>query len=163
MTKKQHCPEDIIKAADIFAEKCHIMTLATASGNDPWAAPVYYVHYNEGFWFFSSENSRHIIDAEKNSELAAASICGDPFDWMEIKGLQMKGKIRRAGVSAESGFACTKYMKRFGFVEKMLSGKQVKDVSDLETLFRVRWYVYFPDEIYYSDNSVSFGFRERAK
>ncbi|WP_027358977.1 pyridoxamine 5'-phosphate oxidase family protein [Desulforegula conservatrix] len=163
MTKKQYRLEDIIKDAEDFAEKCHIMTLATACGNDPWAAPVYYIYYNNGFWFFSSENSRHIIDAEKNSGVAAASVCGNPYDWSEIKGLQMKGKIRQTGITVESGIAYAKYIKNFVFVEKMLSGKQVKDVSDLEALFRVRWYVFVPDEVYYSDNSVSFGFRERVK
>lgn len=163
MTKKQYRLEDIKKAAEDFAEKCHIMTLAVSSDNTPWAAPVYYVYYNNGFWFFSSENSRHIIDAEKKSGVVAASVCGNPYDWIEIKGLQMKGKIRQAGITAESGASFSKYMKKFGFVEKMLSGKQVKDLSDLESLFRVRWYVFVPDEVYYSDNSVSFGFRERVK
>lgn len=164
MIKKQHLShEDIAIAAEGFSEKCHIMTLAVSSDNTPWSAPVYYVHYNKCFWFFSSENSRHIIDAEKNSGIAAASVFGNPHDWTEIKGLQMKGKIRRAGISVESGMAFAKYMKKFSFVEKMLSGKQVKDLSDLESLFRVRWYVFVPDEVYYSDNSVSFGFRERVK
>lgn len=151
------------KASKNFAEACHIMTLAVTSGSEPWAAPVYYVHHNEGFWFFSSEDSRHIIDAEKNSGIAAASVCGNPYDWTEIKGLQMKGKIKPGGITAESGSAFAKYLGRFGFVHKMFSGNKVKDISDLENLFRVRWYVFVPDEVYYSDNSVSFGFKERVK
>lgn len=161
MTKKQHSSFDIVRAAEDFAESCHIMTIAVSSGNIPWAAPVYYVFYNKGFWFFSSRKSRHIADSSGNSGLAAAAVYAAPHDWKEIRGLQMQGRISHAGIPAGAGAAFAKYISKFGFVENMISGKPAGTLPDIESLFRAGWYVFVPDEIYYSDNSLGFGFRER--
>lgn len=147
--------------ASNFARQCHIMTLGVCSEKGAWTSAVYYIHYNKGFWFFSSETSRHIKDSKKKSGNAAAEIHSDSFDWSEIKGLQMTGRIKRAGISYDSASAFAAYMERFGFVKNM-NGSIPESPEDLERLFRVRWYVFKPDEVYYLDNSLGFGFREKA-
>lgn len=147
--------------ASNFARQCHIMTLGVCSEKGAWTSAVYYIHYNKGFWFFSSETSRHIKDAEKKSGNAAAEIHTDSFDWSEIKGLQMTGRIKRAELSPDSAKAFREYMIKFGFVKKM-KGVVPGSPEELETLFRVRWYVFVPDEVYFLDNSLGYGFREKV-
>lgn len=146
-----------------FAELCHIMTLAVSKENMPWTAPVYYIYSAGKFWFFSSPDSRHIIEAALNSGSAAASVYSDPHGWNEIKGLQMTGKIKEGFFSSGSALAFAKYLAKFSFVKNMLKGSERMGLSEFQTAFRAVWYFFEPDVVYYSDNSKGFGFRHKAK
>lgn len=146
-----------------FAGSCHVMTLAVSKENMPWTAPVYYIYSAGKFWFFSSPDSRHIIEAALNSGSAAASVYADPHDWSEIKGLQMTGKIRDGRFSSGSALAFAKYLAKFSFVKNMLKGSERMGLSEFQAAFRAAWYFFEPDVIYYSDNSKGFGFRYKVK
>ena len=55
----------------------HVMTLATASNDGPWAAPVYYYYKNRAFFFFSSEAARHIRDIARVLEISTDTVISE--------------------------------------------------------------------------------------
>lgn len=146
----------------------HIMTLATSDQGQAWAAPVYYVYSGYCFWFFSSPSSRHISSIQPAGS-AAAAIYAPSRGWRDIRGLQMQGHIEKASSSAAALGAVALYIKRFSFISELLPGHSpgagassliTPDLEGLEKAFRAKWYCFIPERIYYSDNSISFGYRE---
>jgi uncharacterized protein YhbP (UPF0306 family) len=135
------------------------MTLATTGGAGAWAAPVYYVFYNQGFYFFSNPKSRHILDALSSSKSAAA-IHVSSDKWQDIRGIQMSGKIENVPIGREAANALRKYLGKFPFCSEFFSLGQPLKLEDFIGKFKVELYKFHPDSTYYSDNGISFGFRE---
>ncbi|VBB43149.1 Pyridoxamine 5'-phosphate oxidase family protein [uncultured Desulfatiglans sp.] len=135
------------------------MTLATGGDSGPWAAPVYYACLEGSFYFFSSPESRHIQESLPDKG-AAAAIFAESDSWQGIRGLQMSGRIFhiRAGFKAFKGLQA--YMRKFAFTREFFTpGKRI-DLDAFSERFRVRFYAFKPDLIYYLDNSIAFGFKE---
>lgn len=151
---------DIRASALDLIEHSHIMTLATASNDGAWSAPVYYLYYQSSFYFFSKPDARHIKDSQ-SIYTSGASIHCDSSDWNGIRGIQMEGTVYPAGVSGKSAKAFLFYMKQFPFITQIKPGS-INDISSLELLFNVRWYKFVPDIVYYLDNTIRFGYRERV-
>lgn len=145
----------------MLIESQYTMTLATSSKGFPWSSPVYYIYLKPSFFFFSKPSSRHITDAmERNN--AAASIYSNSSSWKDIRGVQMEGKIYKAGMNKDSAAAFKAYIKKFDFI-KELSLSPVTNIMSIESAFKVRLYNFVPDTVYYLDNSIRFGFRETTK
>ena len=66
----------------------HVLTLATAGPEGPWAAAVFYAHDGLTLYFLSSPNSRHSLNIADGAEVAA-TIQRDYDDWPGIHGLQL--------------------------------------------------------------------------
>lgn len=151
---------DIKKRAITFIESQHIITLATSEKEFPWSAPVYYIYYDNNFYFFSNPASQHIREALMTNR-AAASIHFQSIGWSEIKGVQMSGTVSASGLGSQSVSAFHHYMKKFDFIDEIKKTIAIKDIASIESAFKVKFYKFIPETIDYQDNTIKFGFKER--
>jgi uncharacterized protein YhbP (UPF0306 family) len=135
------------------------MALATAKNSHAWAAPVYFVFHKSAFYFFSSPESRHIAEA-MDSEQASAAIYPVADTWQDIKGIQMSGRIRSAGKGLGALQALHAYTVKFPFTKTFFKPGQALNLENFAKQFRVGFYRFTPDLVYYLDNQIEFGFRE---
>lgn len=134
------------------------MSLATARENRAWAAPVYYVFYKSAFYFFSSPDSRHIKEAMDCEEVSAA-IYPAVISWQDIKGIQMSGSVKKAGLGFTAMGALRAYNSKYTFTSEFFEPGQALDLENFEKRFKVRFYHFDPALVYYLDNQIKFGFR----
>jgi len=137
------------------------MALATASAHQAWAAPVYYVFYKGAFYFFSDPQSRHIREALE-SQQASATIYPYADTWQGIRGIQMSGRIRSVGPGIAGFQAVRAYIAKFPFTKEFFEPGQALDLDGFAKRFRVRLYRLKPAFVYYMDNQIKFGFREKV-
>ncbi len=137
------------------------MALATAGEGGPWAAPVYYVFYDKAFYFFSAPDSRHIRESTGNRPVSAAIY---PFvsSWREIRGIQMSGRIHKVGPGLRAVRAVRAYTEKYPFTREFFDPAQDLDLEGFAKRFRVRFYRFDPELVYYLDNKIEFGFREEV-
>jgi uncharacterized protein YhbP (UPF0306 family) len=135
------------------------MALATARKGEAWTAPVYYVFYQGGFYFFSAPDSRHILESGESGQAAAAIY---PFvsSWRDIRGVQMAGRIKKAGPGLKALRAVRAYIGKYPFTREFFDPGQELDLESFGERFRVRFYRFQPELVYYMDNKIRFGFRE---
>jgi uncharacterized protein YhbP (UPF0306 family) len=145
-------------AADLI-ESQSTMTLATAKAREAWAAPVYFVYSDTSFYFFSDPASRHIQESQASGQ-ASSAISAKASSWVEIRGIQMSGRIELVPAGFEAIEAVKAYSKKFPFVKDFFSSGQLLDPAAFAKRFRVKLYRFKPDLIYYLDNGIRFGFRE---
>ena len=103
--------QELSKLAGRLAAEQTTMTLATASQNVPWAAPVYYVFYKSAFYFLSDPKSRHIHEA-LHSDQSSSAVHAIASTWQEIKGLQMTGTIEPVEGGLEALQALKEYLQK---------------------------------------------------
>jgi uncharacterized protein YhbP (UPF0306 family) len=127
-----------------------IMTLATTgSDGEPHAADVYFAADEElRFYFFSDPLSQHGVDIAW-SPRAAVTIHPESQGWEDIRGLQMRGEVKRIEPGSAWDGAWEKYVAKFPFVAGL------KAVVDRNQLF-----VFVPHWIRLVDNRRGFGFKE---
>ena len=137
------------------------MALATANNDHAWAAPVYFVFHRTAFYFFSSPDSRHISEALDSGQ-ASATIYPSVDSWQDIQGIQMSGCIRSAGIGLSALQALRAYIAKFPFTKEFFEPGQALNLDSFGKRFRVRLYRFIPDDVFYLDNQIKFGFRERV-
>jgi len=138
------------------------MTLATAKGDEAWAAPVYYVFVRSAFYFLSSPTSRHIKEALQSSQ-ASATIYTFASTWKEIRGLQMNGCIQPVNSGLEAIQVLRAYLKKYPFTKDFFKKNAALDLETLTERFGVKLYKFFPTLVYYLDNRIRFAFRVQVK
>lgn len=136
------------------------MALATAGDRQAWVAPVYYVFHSGAFYFFSDPQSRHIREALE-SHLAAATIYPQADTWKGIRGIQMSGCIRPTGVGLTAMTALGAYVAKYPFTREFFDPGQTMDLENFSRRFKVKFYRLEPEVVYYLDNQIEFGFREK--
>ena len=158
-----HIPKDteLTQRAESLLENESVLTLATAEGHMAWVAPVYFVYLKSKFYFFSSPDSQHIKEALQSGQ-AAATIFQPASAWQDIKGIQMTGRVETGVNLLESIQAVRRYLKKFPFTTSFFPEKGDIDLDAFAKKFNVRFYRFFPECIYYMDNSIRFGFREKV-
>lgn len=164
MTKEAPQPlpgPDLVERARALIEEQTTMALATAIGNTAWAAPVYYVFSSPKFYFFSDPASRHVKEA-LTSGRAASTIYAPASSWQEIRGIQMSGAVVELSPGLEAVKVIGSYLKKFPFTKDFFSRGETLDLAGFSRRFRVRLYALDPDTVYYLDNRIRFGFRERV-
>ncbi|GAB6909257.1 Pyridoxamine 5'-phosphate oxidase family protein [Desulfosarcina cetonica] len=139
----------------------YTMALASSGENGPWVAPVYYVFYQGAMYFFSKQNSRHISESLKAGN-AAATIYPFVCSWQEIKGVQMIGRVRSAGIGFTAIQAVRAYNAKFRFTKEFFEPGEALDLEAFVKRFRVKLYSFNPDKIFFLDNQIRFGFREEV-
>jgi hypothetical protein len=99
-----------------------VMTLATAGLNgEPHAADVYFAADDAmNLYFFSDPLSQHSLDIARNPR-AAATIHPDCSDWKEIRGLQLRGRVKAVDEPDEWKRAWGLYSEKFPFVLELAS------------------------------------------
>jgi len=126
------------------------LTLATCGADGaPHAAPVYFAADEElRLYFFSDPVSQHSLDLEHDPR-AAVAIYPECHGWQEIRGLQLRGEVRRVSPGAEWEAAWALYAARFPFVEELK-----------EAVARTALYVFVPHWARLVDNRRGFGFKQ---
>ena len=158
---EEPAPQHLLEMAKDLIREQRTMTLATCRENVAWAAPVYYIFTRSGFYFFSDPASRHIVEALESGQ-ASGAIHGNAAGWREIRGIQMTGSIDVLSMGLESAEAIGIYLKKFQFTKDFFSSGGTLNLEAFTARFRVRLYKFNPTLVYYLDNSLRFGFRERV-
>jgi uncharacterized protein YhbP (UPF0306 family) len=142
------------KRIEDFLGKHHVMTLATASYNGPWAAAVFYASDRLDLYFVSWHGSRHCADFETGSTVAAA-IHGDCDDWRRIRGVQLEGRAKRL-----SGKDRTLAQKLYGSKFPRLADPLSAPSEVASALRKTHWYRLVPRRLRFIDNTRGLGHRE---
>lgn len=164
MDDKEHLSPSVQEIKDLAEDLImaqSTMTLATARGNVAWAAPVYYGYLNSCFYFFSDPMSRHIKESVAGNQ-ASSAIYAAASTWQGIRGVQMSGSIEVIPPGLEAIGAVRAYLNKFTFTKDFFAPGEAPDLSAFTNRFRVRLYRFKPSLIYYMDNGIRFGFRERV-
>jgi hypothetical protein len=159
---RTHDESHITTAVKKMVAEKYTMTLATASRDFAWASPVYYVFNKNCFYFFSNPESRHIQNALASGQ-AAAAIYEDSFRWEDIKGVQMSGKIDSISPGPEAINALIAYVKKFPLMQSFFRNGAELHLDGLFSRFKADLYRFSPDLIYYMDNAIDFGFKEKIQ
>lgn len=154
-------PEKLKTLAERFVSENSVMVLATADAGLPWAAAVYYVYHRGGFCFFSDPDSRHIKQAQTTHK-AAATIFACGTTWQQIRGIQMQGEIERIGPGLTAARIIADYLRKFSFSLDFFSSGTEISLEAFSSRFKVNLYCFQPLQIYYLDNSIRFGFRQKV-
>ena len=162
-TTKNYSPSDseLKRLAEDLIMGQNTMTLATARNSIAWAAPVYYASIEFKLYFFSDPASRHIQECMESGQ-ASAAIFFPASTWQEIRGVQMSGNIRSISVGLESLKVLQAYLKKFSFTKEFFDSSQEMNLDAFVKRFRVKLYRFQPILLYYLDNKIRFGFRERV-
>jgi len=152
---------ELKQLAEGLIREQNTVTLATASENIPWAAPVYYTNIGFSLYFFSDPASRHIQEALKTDQVAGA-IFHPASTWREIRGIQTTGVIEPLSPGIEALRALRSYLRKFPFTEDFFDSGQRMDLEGFAKRFKVRFYRFQPTLLYYLDNRIRFSFREKV-
>jgi uncharacterized protein YhbP (UPF0306 family) len=137
------------------------MTLATAKGDVAWSAPIYYVFFKSCFYFFSDPTSRHIQESLASGQ-ASCSIYANASTWQGIRGIQMSGQIETVPARLGTIEVIRAYLKKFPFTKDFFKPGQAMNLEAFAKRFKVKLYRFKPSLVYYLDNGIRFGFREKV-
>ncbi|MBM3390387.1 MAG: pyridoxamine 5'-phosphate oxidase [Betaproteobacteria bacterium] len=137
-----------------FLGEHHVMTLASAGSEGPWAAAVFYAHEDFRLYFLSAPTTRHAQHLAADPR-AAATIQRDYDDWPGIRGLQLSGTVREVAREDEARVRAL-YQQRY----PLIGGGAGVPRKLLEALDRIRWYELVPEDIHLIDNTLGFAHRE---
>ncbi len=132
------------------------MTIATVNKKGtPEAAAVFYVNIDYCLYFLSSPNSRHADNIGAGGP-GAATIQRDYSNWQEIKGLQLEGDIKPIVKNKDKALILKKYAEKFIFLNQLAVGHKI-----LNAFAQSQLYQFSPKVIWLTDNSQSFGNRQK--
>jgi hypothetical protein len=132
----------------------HVMTLATAGDEGPWAAAVFYVHHGWALYFLSAAASRHCRNMAQNPRVSA-TIQEDYTEWRQIKGIQLEGTATRL-----SGEEQARARDLYGAKFPLLRDTAGLPAEIAAALASISWYRIAPERAWFVDNSVAFGHRD---
>lgn len=130
-----------------------VVTLATKTKADIWAAAVYYVNDGYTLYFLSAPHTRHCQHIAQNP-LVAATIQENYQKWTEIKGIQLQG-VCSPIKGAERDQAIQLYAQKFPIIGED-APSQITQALD-----KIGWFKIVPTELYFIDNSKGLGHREQ--
>lgn len=139
-----------------FLEAHHVVTLATAGPDGPWAAAVFYASRGFHLYFLSAPTTRHSRNLAARPR-AAATVQEDTADWRAVRGIQLEGSVRELA-GPEEAEARRLYGAKFPVVGRLEGAPPAL----VEALARVRWYELVPERLYLVDNSAGFGNRDEV-
>jgi len=158
-----------------YLKEHYTMTIATASGEAPWAAAIFYASDGFTLYFLSDPESRHSKDITVNP-VVAVTVNEDYRDWRKIKGIQMEGKAELVTAEDELARAVAAYVNKYSFTAaylKLLSSPFPRIVGYLDRLlgrlphvpglpatFTASFYKLIPTKVRFIDNEKSFSHHE---
>jgi uncharacterized protein len=140
-----------------YLEAHNTMTLATCSGDLPWAATVFYASNDLRLYFFSVPDSRHCQNLAANPRLAV-TIQEDYRDWRKIKGIQLEGTVMALDGLTEKAKAMAVYARKYPEIIKLFTNP----ASGLfyQAFLKVKFYCIIPERLFFIDNEQGFGKRQ---
>jgi len=129
-----------------------VMTLAVSENDIPWSSPVYFVFHDNGFYFFSNENSRHIQWA-KDQKIISASIFQDSDRMDQIIGFQMSGRVETISNKVLNVRIVQKYAAKFSFLKQIFGPQIIENKEFFLEKFKSHLYCFDPENVFLSDNS----------
>ena len=133
------------------------MTLATCSGDVPWAATVFYASEGLQLYFFSAPDSRHCQNLAINGRVAV-TIQEDYQDWRKIKGIQLEGGVGLVDSLLEKAKAMAVYARKYPEVIKLFTNPD--SGVFYKAFLKVKFYCVTPEKLFYIDNEQGFGKRQ---
>jgi hypothetical protein len=137
---------------DNLIHNTRVMSLAVSDHDIPWSSPVYFVFHNNGFYFFSNENSSHIKYA-KDKKILSASIFHDSDRMDMIFGFQMSGTLEKISKMSLYFTVVKKYVAKFNFLEQVFGSDILQNKRFFLEKFKSHLYCFHPEKIFLSDNS----------
>ena len=171
MEKDYKLKETVLK----YLEEHCTMTIATARGDSPWAAALFYASDRFTLYFLSDPKDRHSKNIAENP-VVAITVNEDYHDWRKIKGIQMEGRAELVATEDETARAVTTYVNKYsftaaylklvsspfpritGYLDKLLS--KLPLVPGLPSTFSARFYKVTPVKVRFIDNEKSFSHHE---
>ncbi len=139
-----------------YLQEHRVATLASNSGDDLWAAAVFYVNSGYTLYYLSAPTSRHCLNLAHNPRVAV-TIQEDYADWLDIKGIQIEGVVSELS-GVEEGEARKLYGQKYPVIGKLAQAP----AAIVKALAKVRWYKVVPQRLYFIDNSVGLGHRDEV-
>ena len=136
------------------------MTLATCTGDIPWAATVFYASDQLQLYFFSSPDARHSVNLAANSRVAV-TIQEDYQDWRAIKGIQLEGTVILVDGVLEKAKAMAVYARKYADVIQLFTDPSSGVFH--KAFLKVKFYRVVPDNVFFIDNEQGFGKRQELK
>ncbi|MBM4264481.1 MAG: pyridoxamine 5'-phosphate oxidase [Deltaproteobacteria bacterium] len=140
-----------------YLKSHNTMTLATSSGDMPWASTVFYASDELRLYFFSAPESRHCQNFTSNGRVAV-TIQEDYGDWREIKGVQLEGRVDLVDGILEKTKAMAIYARKYPDVIKLFSDPN--SGVFYKAFLKVKFYCVTPEKLFYIDNAQGFGKRQ---
>lgn len=139
-----------------YMESHNTVTLATAAGDAPWAATVFYASRDLRLYFFSAPDSRHCQNLAANPRVAG-TIQEDYHDWRKIKGIQLEGRVAPVESPVEKAKALAAYATKYP--EAMQVFANPASGALYQAFLKVKFYRVAPERIFFIDNERGFGKR----
>jgi uncharacterized protein len=140
-----------------YLQSHNTMTLATCSGEVPWAATVFYASDDLRLYFFSVPDSRHCQNLAVNARIAV-TVQEDYKDWRTIKGIQLEGEVALVDGLASKAKAIAIYARKYPAVIKLFTDPTSGVYH--KAFLKVKFYCVFPARVFYIDNEQGFGKRQ---
>ena len=142
-----------------YLETCNTVSLATVSGGAAHAASVFYVSIGFDLYFLSNPKSRHGENIEQNPTVSG-TINEDYSNWLQIKGIQLEGRVECIGSIIKQVRIAKAYVKKFPNVTDFLMSPHKLGKEIAQKVAKVKFYHLRPTRIYFLDNSSGFGYKE---
>ncbi len=142
-----------------YLETCNTISLATTVRGVPHAASVFYVNIGFNLYFLSNPDSRHGENLTKNPRVSG-TVNEDYSNWLQIKGIQLEGRVECIGGILKHGRIVKAYIKKFPNVSDFLIFPHNLSHEIARKVSKVKFYQIWPSKIYFLDNSIGFGHRE---
>jgi uncharacterized protein len=140
-----------------YLETHNTMTLATCTGDVPWAATVFYASDELRLYFFSAPDSRHCQNLAANPRVAV-TIQEDYKDWQKIKGIQLEGNVSMVDSVVQKAKAMAVYARKYPDIIKLFSNPA--SGVFYKAFLKVKFYCVTPEKVFFIDNEEGFGKRQ---
>ena len=132
----------------LLGEETTLSLATTGEDGQACVAPLFYVvDENLSLYWLSSESSLHSLNLTTTPRAAATVYCGVE-NWRKIRGVQLRGTVRKITDPERRKALLKSYCERFKL------GRVFRPALRLSTL-----YSFQPDFIRYIDNARGFGYK----
>ncbi len=140
-----------------FIQSHFTLTLATAEGDQPWAAALYYVSDADlNLYFISDPGTRHVRQGLRSGAVAVA-IHGAHQPWATIRGIQIQGRLEVIAPGDRNRVEAV-YFARFSDVGMLIRTPAGATQARIAEKFGSSiFYRITPQRLRYIDNARGFG------
>ena len=128
-------------------------------GGIPHAASVFYVNIGFNLYFLSNPKSRHGENLTQNPTVSG-TINEDYSNWLQIKGIQLEGRVECIGGILKQARIAKAYVKKVPNVADFLLSPHKLGKKIAQKVSNVKFYQIRPAKIDFLDNSLGFGHKE---